>query len=75
MIFKLFKTASQIEKERRAKYCEWHDHFVWFPTHLGYEDGQSVWAWLEIIERRGSHCWDDYRNMPEWWNYRVKEKQ
>lgn len=75
MIFRFFKTWSQVEKERRAKYCEWHDYFAWYPIHVGYEDGFVKWAWFETIERRGSHCWNAYRNMPEWWNYRVKEKK
>lgn len=75
MQFKLFKTHAQIEKERRAKYCEWHDYFAWFLTHVGYDDGKCKWAWFETIERRGSHCWNDYRNMPDWFEYRVKEKK
>lgn len=75
MQFKLFKTWQQIKKERYAKYCEWHDYFAWFPTHVGYDDGKSKWAWFETIERRGSHCWNDYRNMPDWFDYRVKEQK
>jgi hypothetical protein len=73
MQFKLFKTHSQIEKERRAKYCHWHDYFAWYPFHVGYDDGKSKWAWLETIERRGSHCWNDYKNMPSWFEYRAKQ--
>ena len=75
MQFRLFKTYEQIEKERRAKYCEWHDYFAWFPTHVGYDNGYSKWAWFETIERRGSHGWNTYRNMPAWFDYRVKEKK
>lgn len=75
MQFKLFKTWQQIKKERYAKYCEWHDYFAWHPTHVGYDDGKCKWAWFETIERRGSHCWDDYRNMPDWFEYRVKEQK
>ena len=73
MKFKLFKTFQQIEKERREKYCDWHDYFAWHPVHIGYEDGKSKWAWFETVERCGSHCWDNYKNMPDWWNYRVKQ--
>jgi len=73
MQFRLFKRRDVIEKERRAKYCDWHDYFAWFPIHIGYEDGKSKFAWFETIERRGSHCWDTFKNMPSWFSYRVKE--
>ena len=73
MQFRLFKRPDVIEKERRAKYCDWHDYFAWFPIHIGYEDGKSKFAWFETIERRGSHCWDTFKNMPSWFSYRVKE--
>jgi hypothetical protein len=75
MQFKLFKTHAQIEKERRAKYCEWHDYFAWMPTHIGYDGGKSKWAWFETVERHGSHSWNTYRNMPAWFDYRVKEQK
>ena len=72
MRFKFFKIPNTVKKEREAKYCDWHDYFAWFPIHVGYEDGKSKFAWLETIERRGSYTWDDYRNMPEWFEYRIK---
>lgn len=72
MKFTLFKTHCRVEKERREKYCQWHDCFAWFPIHIGFENGRSKFAWLETIERRGSHCWDNYRNMPDWFDYREK---
>ena len=72
MKFTLFKIPNLVEKERREKYCHWHDYFAWLPTHIGYENGRSKFAWLETIERRGSHCWDDYKNMPDWFDYREK---
>jgi hypothetical protein len=64
--------SKRLEKLNRKK--EWHDFFCLLPRLIDADDGEKVWVWLEIIERKGFYSWRVFDHGWEF-TYRLKNSK
>lgn len=46
-------------RRRYERLCEWHRKFVWLPMRVVPHYGNTVWVWLEHVERQYRLSWSD----------------
>lgn len=58
-------------RAKHERLSEWHDFFPIWPRTVKVENGHDVCAWLQTIQRKGTHHangWDSWWT----WEYRLK---